>query len=61
MQRLPTSFVSLVKRLCSKEGCLAQVPGDGAGTLMAVDYAHLSPSASVYVGKNVLAPYLGLR
>jgi hypothetical protein len=46
-------YVSIVQRLCIESGCLATIDGG----LMAVDYAHLTPAGSRYVGQTVLAPF----
>jgi peptidoglycan/LPS O-acetylase OafA/YrhL len=54
-------YVSLVGRLCDASGCLAQVPGSGRGTLMAVDDGHLSPQGSVYIAREILVPELQRR
>jgi len=50
------TYVSTISRLCNDEGCLAVVPG--TDELMALDAGHLTPLASIYVGENVLRPYL---
>lgn len=47
-------YVSVISALCKGDECLAYVPGDG--TLIAVDYGHLSPPGSIYVVRHVLAP-----
>lgn len=51
-------FVSLIGSLCDRSGCLAQVPGGGPDEIMAIDYAHLSPAGSRYVGRTIIAPAL---
>jgi peptidoglycan/LPS O-acetylase OafA/YrhL len=48
------TYVSLIGKLCNDAGCLAYVPGDADHTLMAVDYGHLSPPASIYVAQHLL-------
>ncbi|MEO8298540.1 MAG: SGNH hydrolase domain-containing protein, partial [Burkholderiales bacterium] len=55
------TYVSLLDALCTTEGCLAYVPNDPDHTLWAVDYGHLSPPASVYLAREVLAPVLTQR
>ncbi|MEG8026101.1 hypothetical protein QP162_20305 [Sphingomonas aurantiaca] len=49
-------YVSLETSLCDARGCLVRVPGLPYDQLMAVDYGHLSPEASRYVGRTILAP-----
>lgn len=44
-------FISVIDQLCDTRGCLARVPG----SLIAVDYGHLSPSGSEYVGSAILS------
>lgn len=52
------TYVSLLERLCeSDKGCLARVPGGRDFDLMAVDFGHLSPRGSSFVGREVFAPY----
>lgn len=53
-QRTGLEYVSVIASLCKGDECLAYVPGNG--TLIAVDYGHLSPPGSVYVVSHVLAP-----
>lgn len=52
------AYLSLIRSLCHANGCLATVPGVEGYNLMAVDYGHLSPDASVYVAREILAPAL---
>jgi peptidoglycan/LPS O-acetylase OafA/YrhL len=52
------TYVSLLERLCREGACLARVPGEGDLDLMAVDFGHLSPKGSSYVGRSVFKPYL---
>lgn len=52
------TYVSLLDRLCRGEACLARVPGEGDLDLMAVDFGHLTPKGSAYVGQTVFKPYL---
>lgn len=51
-------YVSLETSLCDARGCLVRVPGLPYDQLMAVDYGHLSPDASRYVGRTILAPVI---
>ena len=51
------TYVSLLDRLCDRGACLARVPGEGELDLMAVDFGHLSPKGSSYVGRAILKPY----
>jgi hypothetical protein len=52
------TFVSLVDQLCSDGACLARVPGEDALDLMAMDFGHLTPKGSSYVGRAIWKPYL---
>ncbi|HEX6164546.1 MAG TPA: acyltransferase family protein [Vicinamibacterales bacterium] len=52
------TFVSLVDQLCSDGACLARVPGEDALDLMVMDFGHLTPKGSSYVGKAIWKPYL---
>lgn len=47
------TLVSPISKLCSAGGCLAIVPG--SEELFAADYGHLTPTASVYVAREILA------
>ncbi|WP_312491810.1 SGNH hydrolase domain-containing protein [Pseudomonas cremoris] len=49
-------YVSVIGSVCEGITCLAKV--DDGKSLMAVDYGHLTPSASMYVGRTILAPRL---
>lgn len=49
-------YVSLIDQLCEPAGCLMKVPGSDG--LMAVDYGHFTPAASVFVGRRIVAPAL---
>jgi hypothetical protein len=66
--RSDVTYLSLLGQLCrdqsgSLEGakparaCLARVPGEGELDLMAVDFGHLSPKGSSYVGRTIWKPY----
>src|SRR5262249_28347968 len=52
------SYLSMVRRLCNDDGCLAVVGDAGPVDLIAVDPGHLSPKGSIFVGERVLHPYL---
>lgn len=52
------TYVSLLDRLCRNSACLARVPGEDALDLMALDFGHLTPKGSEYVGGAVFKPYL---
>lgn len=52
------TYVSLVAHLCKPDGCLATVPGGAATDLMALDFGHLTPQGSRYVGRDVFKSYL---
>ena len=47
------TLVSPISKLCNDGGCMAVVPG--SGELFVVDYGHLTPAASVYVAREILA------
>jgi hypothetical protein len=51
------SYVSLLDRLCQDGACLARVPGEGDLDLMVMDYGHLTPKGSSYVGRSVFKPH----
>lgn len=52
-------YVSLMTALCRDDkACLAVVPGGDAIDLMAVDYGHLSPKGSSYIGRLIWKPLL---
>ena len=53
------TYVSMLERLCRDEAaCLARVPDGDPGDLMAIDFGHLSPRGSAYVGRMVWRPVL---
>jgi hypothetical protein len=52
------TYVSLLDQLCRDGGCLGRVPGEGDLDLMALDFGHLTPKGSAYVGRTVFKPYL---
>ena len=52
------TYVSLIDRLCRDGACLARVPGAGDLDLMALDFGHLTPKGSSYVGRAVFQPLL---
>lgn len=67
--RLHVTFLSLLDQLCppsrfqrsgetSRPACLARVPGEGTLDLMALDFGHLTPKGSVYLGRVLWQPYL---
>ena len=51
------TYLSLLDQLCREGACLARVPGEGELDLMAVDFGHLSPKGSSYVGRAIWKPY----
>jgi hypothetical protein len=53
--KLPkVKYVSLLDHLCrDRSACLARVPGEGPIDLMAIDYGHLSPKGSSYIGRTI--------
>jgi peptidoglycan/LPS O-acetylase OafA/YrhL len=52
------TYISLLDRLCRDQACLARVPGEGELDLMALDFGHLTPRGSEYVGRAVFKPHL---
>ena len=63
------TYVSLLEQLCRRwsrrgaegaeaDACLARVPGEGELDLMALDFGHLTPKGSSYLGRVVWKPYL---
>jgi hypothetical protein len=46
-------YVSLMQQLCRDGACLAVVPDEGPLDLMVVDYGHLSPKGSSYLGRAI--------
>jgi peptidoglycan/LPS O-acetylase OafA/YrhL len=52
------TFVSLLDQLCREQSCLARVPGEEALDLMALDFGHLTPKGSSYLGRALWKPYL---
>ena len=52
------TYVSLLDHLCRDGACLGRVPGEGDLDLMALDFGHLTPKGSAYVGRAVFKPYL---
>ena len=63
------TYVSLLDQLCppsrvqrygatSRPACLARVPDEGELDLMALDFGHLTPKGSSYLGRALWKPYL---
>ena len=64
------TFVSLLDRLChdvasrgaegakADRACLARVPGEGDLDLMSLDFGHLTPKGSSYLGRAMWKAYL---
>jgi hypothetical protein len=52
------TYVSLIDRLCRNGACLARVPGEIDLELLALDFGHLTPKGSSYVGRLVMKPLL---
>lgn len=61
------TFVSLLDQLCPSSradgssdtgrACLGRVPGEGALDLMTLDFGHLTPKGSSYLGRVIWTPY----
>ena len=60
--RSRVTYLSLLEHLCRDAACLARVPGENELDLMVLDFGHLTPKGSSYVGraiwKNTLEPLL---
>ena len=52
------TYVSLLDALCQDDACLARVPGGTDLDLMALDFGHLTPLGSSYVGRKIFKQYL---
>jgi peptidoglycan/LPS O-acetylase OafA/YrhL len=52
------TYLSLLDHLCKNDACLARVPGAGDLDLMALDFGHLTPKGSSYLGRTIWKPYL---
>ena len=52
------TYLSLLERLCHDGACLARVPGEDELELMALDFGHLSPRGSSYLGRAVWPSFL---
>ena len=51
------TYVSLMEKLCRNDACLARVPGEAELDLMVLDFGHLTPKGSQYVGRAVFKPH----
>lgn len=51
------TYVSMLGQLCRDHACLARVPGEEDLDLMALDFGHLTPKGSAYIGRTVFKPY----
>ncbi|STX27722.1 O-antigen acetylase [Legionella beliardensis] len=49
-------YISLLDFFCTKEGCLTYLGKDRKEGLITFDYGHLTPRASTYLAKRLLAP-----
>jgi len=52
------TYVSLLDQLCRQRACLARVPDEGELDLMVLDFGHLTPKGSSYLGRALWKPYL---
>jgi peptidoglycan/LPS O-acetylase OafA/YrhL len=52
------TYLSLLDHLCRDGACLALVPGADPLDLMIVDYGHLSPKGTAYLGRVMWKPLL---
>lgn len=57
--RSDVTYLSLLDQLCrgTDGGCLARVPGEGNLDLMSLDFGHLTPKGSSYLGRLVWKAY----
>jgi hypothetical protein len=53
------TYLSLLDQLCANRACLARVPGEGSLDLMALDFGHLTPKGSSYLGRVIWKPHFG--
>lgn len=52
------TYLSLLDQLCKQRACLARVPGENPLDLMALDFGHLTPKGSSYLGRLIWQPIL---
>ena len=52
------TYLSLLDHLCRDGACLGRVPGDGALDLMSLDFGHLTPAGSSFVGRVAFRRYV---
>jgi len=50
------TYLSALDHLCREDGCLAQVPDEDAFDLMVMDFGHLTPKGSSYLGRKIWKP-----
>ncbi len=50
------TYLSLLDQLCRGGACLARVPGESEADLMALDFGHLTPKGSSYLGRALWKP-----
>jgi peptidoglycan/LPS O-acetylase OafA/YrhL len=51
--RSRVTYLSLLEHLCHDAACLARVPGESELDLMVLDFGHLTPKGSSYVGRAI--------
>jgi peptidoglycan/LPS O-acetylase OafA/YrhL len=51
------TYLSVLDQLCRDGACLARVPGEGEVDLMALDFGHLTPKGSSYLGRALWKPF----
>jgi len=54
--RANLTYLSLLDQLCRNKACLARVPGEDPLDLMALDFGHLTPQGSAYLGRVIWKP-----
>ncbi|HUQ88042.1 MAG TPA: acyltransferase family protein [Vicinamibacterales bacterium] len=52
------TYVSLLEQLCMEHACRARVPDQGELDLMTLDFGHLTPKGSSYLGRVMWKRYL---
>lgn len=51
-------YISLVDRLCNEDGCLTRIGSNVDTDLVVWDYGHLTPNASAFITRELLAKHI---
>jgi peptidoglycan/LPS O-acetylase OafA/YrhL len=51
------TYLSVLDHICRDGACLARVPGESEIDLMALDFGHLTPKGSSYLGRALWKPF----